>query len=333
MAYFECIIGNGGSAEAIPLIVTCADGFAGATITATDGITTLTDVCPMVSPYQVTFKLPNDGTWTVSGLSESKTVAITPYEALLAEIPEGSTVTPTDDIKIWLNCADIWDKNYTTISEVLNDASTLQALIASNNAADYMVRSTTWANSICADSSAMSYIGLNDYCADTLLDDSTWLNAICNSANFESVLSSKVPTMTSATTPSGIVTGSNTQETYYPYNLFDGNDTTIWIGASNTANQWVKYRFATKMRPNKAVLRIGTYPSGHPIAPVIQGSNDNSNWTQLGTFETITSNGDHQLNFLNSTKYEYIEILFPQIINVTNSWAYTFRSLQFYGRE
>ncbi len=60
-------------------------------------------------------------------------------------IPDGRTVTPTDDIQIWLNCADIWDKTYTTLAEVLADTTTLLALINSPNAVDYMVRSTTWA--------------------------------------------------------------------------------------------------------------------------------------------------------------------------------------------
>lgn len=62
-----------------------------------------------------------------------------------SNIPDGRTVLPTDDIQIWLNCADIWDKTYTTLAEVLADTTTLLALINSPNAVDYMVRSTTWA--------------------------------------------------------------------------------------------------------------------------------------------------------------------------------------------
>jgi hypothetical protein len=62
------------------------------------------------------------------------------------KIPDGRTVTPTDDIQIWLHCANIWDKTYTTLAEVLTDTDTLLALITSNNAVDYMVRSTTWAS-------------------------------------------------------------------------------------------------------------------------------------------------------------------------------------------
>lgn len=62
-----------------------------------------------------------------------------------SNIPDGRTVLPTDDIQTWLNCADIWNKTYTTLAEVLADTDTLLALISSNNAVDYMVRSTTWA--------------------------------------------------------------------------------------------------------------------------------------------------------------------------------------------
>ena len=56
-------------------------------------------------------------------------------------IPDGKTVEPTDDIQIWLNCADVWDKTYTTLAEVLADTDTLLTLVNSNNAVDYLVRS------------------------------------------------------------------------------------------------------------------------------------------------------------------------------------------------
>lgn len=66
MAYFECVYG-GAIGASIPLVVTCTAGFAGQTISCSDGTTTLTDVCPSSSPYEITFNLPNVGTWTVSG--------------------------------------------------------------------------------------------------------------------------------------------------------------------------------------------------------------------------------------------------------------------------
>lgn len=79
MAYFRCSVGSG--KNDIPLIVTCSSDFAGTTITCTDGTTTLTNTCPSSSPYEITFKLPNAGTWTVSG-----TVSGTSYsESILVQ--------------------------------------------------------------------------------------------------------------------------------------------------------------------------------------------------------------------------------------------------------
>ena len=127
MAYFHCLIGGGSSGGGYELTVTCDADFAGTTITCTDGVTTLTQTCPSASPYNVVFAIPNGGEWTVSGVigsaSYSASVDI-PDSLELHSVPEGSTVLPTDDIQIWLACAGITDKSYTTLNEVLADSTT-----------------------------------------------------------------------------------------------------------------------------------------------------------------------------------------------------------------
>lgn len=84
MAWFRCMVGAG---NALELIVTCAAAFAGQTITCTDGTSTLTATCPSSSPYEITFKLPNYGTWTVSGTTGGQTysesIVVQPYEVEL----------------------------------------------------------------------------------------------------------------------------------------------------------------------------------------------------------------------------------------------------------
>lgn len=81
MAWFRCMVGGG---NALELIVTCSSQFAGKTITCTDGTSTLTATCPSSSPYEITFKLPNYGTWTVSGVisgqTYSESIIVQPYE-------------------------------------------------------------------------------------------------------------------------------------------------------------------------------------------------------------------------------------------------------------
>ena len=66
------VVGFTASAGAT-LEVTCDQDFAGLTITATDGTTTLSKVCPSSSPYIVEFDIPNEGTWTVSGIIDGMT--------------------------------------------------------------------------------------------------------------------------------------------------------------------------------------------------------------------------------------------------------------------
>lgn len=108
MAYFDCqIVQDGGGA--ITLIVTCDPVFAGLTISATDGETTLTETCPSSSPYTIEFKIPNMGEWTVSatysGHTFSESILIADYEIELSACTEvtvdlysaaNDTVTFTD---------------------------------------------------------------------------------------------------------------------------------------------------------------------------------------------------------------------------------------------
>lgn len=62
------------------------------------------------------------------------------WQAGGANIPDGKTVTPINDVTIWQQCAGIANPTYTTLSEVLADTGILQTLMASNNAVDYLVR-------------------------------------------------------------------------------------------------------------------------------------------------------------------------------------------------
>lgn len=346
MAYFDCIVGSSGGK--FVLTVTCSSAFAGLTITCTDGTTTLTQTCPSSSPYEVEFKIPNGGTWTISstvgGVLQSISVVI-PDSAELNVILDGATVTPVNDIQIWLHCANIWDKAYTTINEVLADASTLQALIASNNAADYMARSTSWASSVTANANAMTYIGANDYCAETLLGDSTWLNAICNSAYFESVLNAKVPTMTSNTAPSGEASADSNSGN--GYKGFDNNNSTYWEGntvtGTNSRTGWLQYKFTQPTVIRK--LEVVTYSGDNWSNGVLLGSNsgNNDDFAEIATFSgshTGVNYGSSYNRFTanvdNNTAYLYYRFKSTSYRVNGSSGNYgepCIYTLQMYGRE
>lgn len=316
------------------LIVTCDSLFAGTTITCTDGTTTFEEICPSTSPYQVVFQSIPIGTWTISGTYSGRTYStiftVLNFEATLNAVPDGSTATPTDDIQIWLNCANIWDKTYTSLSEVLADSSTLQTLIASNNAADYMARSSTWVNGVVADSSAMTYIGLNDYCANKLLADSTWLNAICNSTYFESVLNIKVPTMTSDTTPSGVCSGSSLYGSnyhyYYPFSALSSG----WCPAIAEQNSWLKYKFTTNVSIYLIKLTIGGIPQS--ARNYKAQYNDNGNWVDLTNVISLTTGSRDLIANVSNISDEF-RLLCTNKMVIDGGGDYAIMTgLQFYGR-
>ena len=158
---------------------------------------------------------------SVIGKTMKKTIELSYWgttNVSFEDIPNGATVTPTDDVQTWLHCANVWDKSYTTVSEVIADTTSLNVLIANENANNYLVRSTSFATDICNNESAMTYIGLNDYCANKLLADSTWCTAMCNSTYFEKVLNKCVPSLTSNTgLDGGEASGDFDNPAYYTF--------------------------------------------------------------------------------------------------------------------
>lgn len=439
---------------------------------------------------------PSDGDYLIYNSTEDKWInsGSTPGPV----VPEGSTVTPTDDIQKWLACAGITDKTYTTLAEVLNDSTTLLALLSNNNASDYLVRSKSWATAsglvptmtsnttpsgvvtcsssydssgyesfnpsigdywktqtnganewlayefptatvckylkytyklsandtrsvrnikiqaynsnssswvdlasatisnattnntqtidlnnstaytkyrmlvvdnygytnrtisgvlqfyqitegLCDNSTAMTDIGANDYCAETLLADSTWCNAICNSTYFESVLTTKVPTMTSNTTPSGECLYDSESYNRYAYYAFNGDWTKSAgsTGAINTYTMWASnkgdpsteaslgYDFGT---PKKiyAIRYRGAGYGGSDNAPIIytfkvQYSDDSTTWTDdaIGTITPTLDFNTQVFPIKTTTAHRYWRIV-P--LTGLASYSYCVSNLQFYGR-
>lgn len=290
------------------------------------------------SPY--TFTVHSSGTYTITATdgtaTDTETVSITTSgqseSVTLTFVPDGSTVTPTDDIQTWLHCADIFDKNYTTISQVLADASTVQALVASDNAVDYMVRSITWSSDVTADSSAMTYIGLDDYCADSLLSNSTWLNAICNSTYFESVLNVKVPTMTSNTAPSGTVIYSTVDQSdtsgHAAYKAFDGTSAT-WVSKQpGSVGDYVGYTFTSPV----CVKKIVTTQAYNRNSAIKYQATNGSTWEDISEVITVPTGTNILTTIIdNNNKYSKYR-LYITGLGSDSTYGVSTTELQFYGR-
>jgi len=132
-----------------------------------------------------------------------------------------------------------------------------------------------------------------------------------------------IPTMTSATTPSGTASAQNDDGTHHAFLAFDGNPATQWIGQS-VSQTWLQYQF-----PAGHVARQYSIAgsANSPQWVLLRASNDGAAWTTLvpsyvdssGTVDTIT----------NTTAYTYYQVLYNYgVTGAPSGSAFTF---QLYG--
>ena len=122
-------------------------------------------------------------------------------------------------------------------------------------------------------------------------------------------LTDQVPTMSSATAPSGVASASSEQSgTYAAWKAFDKNAASYWFATATTG--WLKYQYATPATITAYSLACdgaGYGPSGWTF----EGSNDNSNWTVLDTRSGYGSTLTTTVVYFycsNSTAYTYYRL-------------------------
>lgn len=344
---------SGGGGGLLPHLVITADS--NSTVTVVKGQTSITATETSSGIYEC--NVPDFGTYTINGEVGGESVsgelvvdAVMIYEYTLTPLlPQGDMVLPVNDIQIWLKCATINDKSYTTLNEVLADTDTFTTLLQDSNASDYMARSTTWATTICADADAMRRVGMYDYCSSVLLGNNTWCEAICNSTYFESILDVRVPVMTSNTTPSGVASCNSSQDAYY---AFDNNSSSFVLptSGSSATDYYIAYEFTADVLVCKMVLEACTSRKTDPVQDVyydmiLQGY-DGSNWEDISSnsirvqyvsqssgydgheFELIAPNSDGYIKYrmkCSSSNYPYA--------HDSGRYAISVGVLQFYGRH
>ena len=358
--------GNGSGGDLKPFIVnfTCDSGFIGKTLTMEyQGTPHAGEVVENVSGTvgsdgTLTLYPMHSGIWecscysSVTGKTMTKTIDLSYWgiqpTVAFEDTPNGATVTPTDDVQTWLHCADIWDKQYTTVSQVVADKTTLNALVQNENANDYLVRSKTFSTTLCennANNEAMYYLGLYDGCANKLLADDYWNNAIYSADVlladgqthlFEKVLNVKVPTMISNTAPGGEVFGKGSLNNGGYWQAFNPNNK-CGFSSTSASSISVGYKFAN---PTKvAVLSIyndsSDWSNGTGVKNAkLQGYKSNLGWIDLTDVLTFAS-GYNTKNIASDKigTYEKYQLVITSNNSSFSAHSTNVEKLQFYGRE
>lgn len=238
-------------------------------------------------------------------------------------------------------------QGYEFIAEFDNDSEYLyyRIYVIDCYSASHYIRVSTlqfypMAEGVTNNQSAMSYIGLNNYCANTLLADADWCDGIFNSAYMESVLNVKIPTMTSNTQPSGIVSGDATfRSGNEGYKAFDNNDTTYAFSSVSSTEQstfYCEYDFPSNL--NAYVLN---YTFGSPSQSVGQYNvnlqyYDGEEWIDELTDLSVPASGTYSetrnINIKNCSKFR---IYGNRVVGSGSSAKLSpiMNTIQIYGRE
>lgn len=136
-------------------------------------------------------------------------------------------------------------------------------------------------------------------------------------------------TMTSLSTPSGVVS-SSPPDAANAWKAFDNDPGTLWNQTAGSTGYpgWVTYDFGSGITKCIQRMRYHGYGSGWSVKRwVLQGSNDNSNWTTVcNTYENQdfpAANGDwsNWVDFQNTLYFRYYRFYFTAGYQGPGSWV------------
>jgi hypothetical protein len=263
-------------------------------------------------------------------------------------IPDGATVTPVDDYTIWLRCAEL-PNTYGSLANVLANSATMTILMSSENAVAYMVRSITNTSGkilyeVVNSETAMEALDTSSIALTGAFDTEAWFDAMMGSSTAVGVLdatATKVPTMTSNSTPSGVASANSEYPTGLAYNAFDGNDATLWtpnnLPRAQWSNCWHKYEFPDALSVYKIDIILATnYANAVTMEYKMQYSEDDTNWYDCTDVESkdIAANNDTKSTIF--FDYGVPMANYYRFVGVSQSagtYCGGIWTLQYYGKE
>lgn len=182
---------------------------------------------------------------------------------------EGPAPGPAYSIEKWCKVVGL---TYSDISDITEPD--MRILMSKHASADYFMEWYTADNAMLdmftVNESAMKWIGLNYYICDKLMAIEDAESRLLASEFWRYILKDHVPIMTANDAPYGTVSGSNSYTSEFDlYKAFDGKDSTMWRGSSNTSyNQsvsgYIEYAFPNPICVKRIKYVVPTLGSAKP---------------------------------------------------------------------
>ena len=144
-----------------------------------------------------------------------------------------------------------------------------------------------------------------------------------------------VPKMTSATTPSGVVTSSGNDSnnpSWLPYKAFNEDIIEGWWSNIGT-NSYISYQSVRPICVKK--ISVQSVFEGNTIRLKnfkLQGSNNGSNWTDIYTGVYKNNDNLQKFSFANDNFYSYHRLYCIDTYATSTGFSIVIKNLQFYGQ-
>ena len=343
MAYFECLLSQSSGGGGAVLTVTCDSALSGATISCTDGTTTLTAVCPSSNPYEVEFNIPNSGTWTISGLTYTASVVVElDYEVELGGF----------NYRAWLTAGGLDPSDYASLSAVLADEKAIRQLFLVHASVDYLASVTASDSSvetIIEDNYCAKWINESDYALFTLYDNSVIADlmdeadkyfygewGIVDSTTTPPTWGAKgnVPVMTSNTAPYGECSGTKANDTTnHPYwHAFNQNSANYYQMKSSSSGDVGStiYKFTNPVNIRRLALKVES-SSYAGKAFKVGYSDDGTNWSYITSESYLTTATMTDFDVDSNEYHLYWSVYFLGGYASSGFYYMNLSLLQFYG--
>lgn len=223
------------------------------------------------------------------------------------ELPDGNSVFPVDDYKIWLECARLEDV-YGSLPNIIASATARDILCNNQNALRYMTRSATIMSAVLANSG--------------------WIVALDSST-----FAIKVPTITSAN--ADIISGAY-HANYPPYNAFDKIESGVAcvLNSATLAGRYLGYNF----KSNITFYKVRTWTSageasiGHIKSTTAQYSNNGTDWADGESLTGLSVSGEKITLLTGMNKGSYFRLYnIARADGLVGSTTVSIFELQLYG--
>ena len=125
----------------------------------------------------------------------------------------------------------------------------------------------------------------------------------------------------------GAATADQNSAGHLPSAAFDDNDSTYWERTGTTAlPAWLKYDFGAGVTWAIGKMTALLYATGGCSwrAFTVNGSNNDSNWTELASLEAADSAALQTFTWINQVKYRYIKIIITSDYRGADNYCSTY---------